>query len=368
MEALNSGKKFVIRLKATGDFEKKMKCSDMIRGEREFSENDIDTVLLKTDGMPTYHFAHVVDDYLMCTTDVLRADEWLASLTLHLELWEKLGWTAPRYGHFAPIQKIDEGSRRKLSKRKDPEANIVFFEEAGYPQVAVIEYLLNLANSSFEDWRKAHPTTDYKEFPFYIGRMNVSGALFDINKLNDISKNVIGRMNVQEVYEKALAWAEKNDKHLYDRLSKNPKYSLAVFGIERGGAESRKDISSWGALRGELGYFFDDIFSAEPLDEKLLAPLEVSHIKAAVSAFLGSYDEKDNKDIWFGKIKKIATELGFAESTKAYKIESTKYKGTVADVAKIFSVLLTGKTKTPDLYEIMQVMGKERVVARLNNF
>lgn len=368
LSALEKGKPFVVRLKSEGDFEKKIKCTDMIRGERELSENDIDSVILKADGMPTYHFAHVVDDYLMRTTDVLRADEWLASLTLHLELWKKLGWNAPRYGHFAPIQKMDDGSRRKLSKRKDPEANILFYEEAGYPSLAVVEYLLNLANSSFEDWRKANPNEDYKKFPFSVKKMNVSGALFDANKLGDISKNIIYKMSAKEVLEKSLEWTKKYDKELFDHLNYDHKFAEAIFAIERGGEQGRKDIVKWSDLREEVSYFFDEIFEKTPIDDKMFSPVSFEDVRLAVSGFISNYDEKDSKDVWFDKIKKLAVSLGFAESVKAFKLEPKKYKGNVGDIAKVFRVILTGKTKTPDLYQIMQVMGKERVIGRLKGF
>jgi len=366
-KALADKKPFVIRFKSSGDFEKKIKVNDLVRGERELSQNDLDIVIYKTDGLPTYHFAHVVDDHLARTTHVVRADEWFASFPLHLELWNALGWTALKYAHFSPIQKMDDGSRRKLSKRKDPEANILFYKEKGYPARAVIEYLLNLANSSFEDWRKANPTLNNTEFVLKLEKMSPSGALYDENKLIDISKNVVAQMTADEVYGRLLVWAREFDNPFADILSRDVAYTKKVLNIERGGPQGRKDISKWSSAKEEIGYFFDDIFAGIAIDQNLFSPVPLDIAKKCVEMFKENYSVTDDKDAWFGKIKNIAITLGYASSAKEYKLEPTKYKGNVADIAKVFRVLLTGKTNTPDLHQIMQVLGKDMVWKRLDN-
>ncbi|MFA5831038.1 MAG: glutamate--tRNA ligase family protein [Candidatus Paceibacterota bacterium] len=360
---------FVIRFRSTGNFKNKVKVRDLLKGDLELSENDQDRVILKSSsGLPTYHLAHAVDDHYMGTTDVLRGDEWISSLPLHLQLFESLGWKPPRYGHIAPIQKMEGTSKRKISKRKDPEANAMMYEEVGYPSEAVVEYLLNLANSTFENWRKANPGKDNREFELTLARLaNSNGPLFDFTKLNDVSKEIISRMTASEIYERGLAWAKKGDARLAEEMEKHPEYAKSVLNIEREGeARPRKDISKWADLAAEIGCFFDPIFDEKKEEtEEMLAFVSKEDREAAVNAFIETYDENDTKDEWFEKIKDIARKLGYAEGAKQYKLAPEKYKGQVGDIAKIFRVLLTGKTNTPDLYSIMQVMGKERVQKRL---
>ncbi len=370
-DMLERGVPFVIRFKSPGDFNRKITVTDVLRGVRELSENDQDIVLMKSDGLPTYHLAHVVDDHLMGTTHVIRGDEWFSSVPLHLQLFDMFGWVPPQYGHIAPIQKIDGGSRRKLSKRSDPEASVSFYDQQGYPPKAVVEYLLNLANSNFEDWRKAHPDTDNHEFVLTLEKLaNPSGALFDFVKLNDISKDIVARYSSDEVYAQGLEWARKYESELAVRMEQNTEYIKAIFGIERGGGSTgkiRKDIATWSDIGREVDYFFDETFSVTLQDIlTLLSPLTHKEIGIIVESFIKEYDEHESQDEWFGKIKTLAAQHGYAESTKAYKAQPDAYKGTVADVAKIFRVALTGKTQTPDLYSIMQVMGRERVLRRLS--
>jgi glutamyl-tRNA synthetase len=371
LQAMSEGRPYVIRFKSGGDFNNKIKVHDEILGDRELSENDQDIVIMKSDGLPTYHLAHVVDDHLMKTTDVLRGDEWLSSLPLHLQLFGALEWKPPRYGHIAPIQKMEGNSKRKLSKRKDPEANVNYYGEQGYPETAIVEYLLNLANSNFEDWRKASPNSDAKEFKLTIDKLKKSnGAIFDFNKLRDISREVIARYSAVEAYSNALAWAKNYDPEFGAVLETVPEYSVKVFSVERGGEKKvRKDITKWSEAKQEIGFFFDQFFSVskDAVREKLPG-FDDDSINKMVELFMGNYNSTDSRDAWFDKIKLLARENGYADNAKEYKANPGKYKGNVADVAKIFRVLLTGKEQSPDLFSIMQVMGKERVAKRLSLF
>ncbi len=369
LAALNAGTPFVLRFKSPGNFENRIKVNDLLKGMRELSENDQDIVLLKSDGLPTYHLAHVVDDHLMRTTHVIRGDEWLSSTPLHIQLFQTFGWQAPSYGHILPIQKMDGTSKRKLSKRKDPEASVFFYDEQGYPTDAVIEYLLNLANSNFEDWRKANPTANNREFKVTLEKLAKSnGALFDFRKLNDISKEVVARMTAEEVYAAGLAWAFQYDKPLAELMKTDTEYAKQILGIERGllAGKSRKDIAKWSDIRAEIGYFFDSEFTASGADKMAIAEAaKLSDAEAIVESFLAVYNPSDTKDQWLEKIRALSIAHGYAENTKVFKAEPAKYKGYIGDVTKIFRILLTGKAQTPDLYEIMRVMGKDRVPRRL---
>ena len=369
LQNLKAGKSFVVRFRSTGRYSKKMILEDTIRGKREFPENDLDVVIMKGDGLPTYHFAHAVDDHLMRTTLVVRGDEWLSTWPLHKQLFDALGWKFPKYLHTPTIQKIDEkGNRRKLSKRLDPEANAMSFEENGYPWTALIEYLLNLANSNFEDWRRQNPDKSYKEFPFSAKKIGASGALFDFVKLDSIAKETVGRMTAEEVFDNALAWCKKYDTEFADIMQNNVDYMKQILGIERANVKKvRKDIATWKDVRKETSYFFDTLFSPKK-DElvSLLKPLSVNEIDNILNSFIKEYKSSDTKEEWFDKVKKIATENGFCADMKLYKQDPSAYKGSIADVAKALRVFTTGKEQTPDLYSIMQVMGQDRVMKRLS--
>ena len=368
LEALEEKKPFVIRFKSNGDFENKIPVEDVLLGKKELSENDQDIVILKSDGLPTYHMAHVIDDHLMRTTHVIRGNEWLPSLPLHLQLFRAMGWKSPKYGHIFPIQKMEGSSKRKLSKRKDPEANVDYFEEQGYPENGIIEYLLNLANSNFEDWRKQNPDKDNREFVLTLKKLSSSnGPLFDFVKLNNISKEVVAKYSAEEVFEKVLNWAKKYDSEFALKIEKNSDYTKKILGIERtNDKNSRKDIAKWSDVKKEIEYFFDDTFSINKDGIKELVPeIDLNDIQNIVKSFIESYNENDSREEWFEKIKQIGKNNGFAEDMKKYKESPENYKGNIADVAKIFRVLLTGKTQTPDLYSIMQVMEKDRVFDRL---
>ncbi|MBP7133919.1 glutamate--tRNA ligase [Patescibacteria group bacterium] len=364
---LDANTPFVLRFKSPGVFEQKIAFEDVVRGKRELSENDQDVVLMKSDGLPTYHFAHIVDDHLMGTTLVTRSDEWLSSVPLHLQLFAAMGWQPPRYAHLSPIQKMEGTAKRKLSKRKDPEASVTYFEEQGYPSESVTEYLLNLANSNFEDWRKANPTLPHTEFVLSLDKVQAAGALFDFVKLDAISKEVVARFSAQEVFACACEWATIYDPELLALLQRDPAYVCQILGIERGiEGNTRKDIAKWSGIRSEISYFFDDQFSLTA-DEAftLLSDITQDDVRAIASAFLSAYDPTDSKERWLEKVRTLSIEHGFAENGKAFKLEPTRYKGSIAHVTKIFRVLLSGRSQTPDLHAIMQVMGKERVLHRL---
>ena len=363
---LEKARPFAIRFKSDGNFLRKITVQDLIKGKKVLPENDLDVVLLKSDGLPTYHFAHVVDDHLMRTTHILRGDEWFSSWPLHLQIFAALGWTPPLFGHIAPIQKTENNSRRKLSKRKDPESSVEYYEKDGYPQEAIIEYLLNLANSDFEDWRAKNPAADSRQFALRLAKINQSGALFDLVKLQDISKNLIAKMSAPHASQAALAWVKKYDQDLAKEMAKDSNYLEKVFNIERGGANQRKDIAKWSDSRNEIGYFYDAIFEKTALAwPKLLPQLGPAEVKIVLDKFLASFNIADNQADWFSKIKQIAVDLGYAPDLKTFKQSPDQYKGYVADVAKILRVFLTGKAATPNLYEIIQVMGEKTVVARL---
>jgi glutamyl-tRNA synthetase len=286
-----------------------------------------------------------------------------------VQLFAVLGYQPPLYGHIAPIQKLDGASKRKLSKRHDPEATVSYYDEQGYPATAVVEYLLNLANSNFEGWRKEHPENDYREFILTFERLaNPSGALFDFTKLNDVSKEVVAHFSAEEVYAYGLAWARRYDAALAICMEQDHAYTKAILAIERGGSgKMRKDIAKWADLKEEVEYFFDDVFKVPaPEVHDMLSDVSPADIAAIIRSFIALYDQGDSSEQWFEKIQDNAHEHGYARNTKEYKADPGAYKGNVSDVAKIFRVALTGKIQTPDLYSIMQVMGKERVFKRLS--
>lgn len=364
-EKIKNGEKYIIRFKSQGREDKKIKHKDVIKGNIDMPENDQDLVIIKADGLPTYHFAHVIDDHLMGTTHVTRGDEWLSSIPIHLQLFYELGFKAPKYAHTATILKNDNGNKRKISKRKDPEASASYYKEEGIPANALKEYLLNIANSTFENWRRANPDKSINEFDFQLNKMSVSGALFDMIKLLDVSKSVISKYSAERVYDEALAWAQKYDSELIDLLS-NKEYALKVLGIERGNSKPRKDISKWSDLKDNIIYMYDDKFGEIP--EYLFGTISnENEISKIVKLYVEKYyDETDDKQTWFNKIKDLAEELGYAREVKEYKQQPEKWPGHVGDISTVLRVSLTKRQNTPDLYEIMNVLGKDRVVERFN--
>ncbi|MBN2884673.1 glutamate--tRNA ligase [Patescibacteria group bacterium] len=370
LEALEKGLKPVIRLKSPGNFQNKIMVDDLLIGRREMPENDQDIVIMKTDGLPTYHFAHAVDDHLMRTTHVIRGNEWFPSLPLHLQLFSVLGWQAPAYAHLAPIQKMDNGNKRKLSKRKDQEADLSYYKKAGYPEEAVIEYLLNLANSNFEDWRRENPNANNEEFVLSLKKLAKSnGPLFDLIKLTDISKEVIAKMSAEEVFTHTLNWAKEFNQNLAKRLEADTTYAKQILNIERENAvKPRKDIAKWSDIEDEISYFYDDSLNVNSaLKKEILNEIGNNEVKLIISDFLAIYDIKDEQEEWFNKLKTVAEKHGYASNNKEYKASPDKYKGQVGAVAKLIRILLTGRTQTPNLCAIMQVMRQERIKKRLNN-
>ena len=366
IQKIKNGEKYIIRLKSPGNESRKIKHHDLIKGNVDFPENDQDIVIIKADGLPTYHFAHAVDDHLMRTTHVIRGDEWLSSIPLHLQLFQVLGFKPPKYAHIAPIMKEDNGGKRKLSKRKDKEAAVGYYTEIGVPKQAVVEYLLNIANSNFENWRKQNPDTDYKAFDLQLNKMSVSGALFDLVKILDISKTIISKYKAKQVYEESLEWAKRYDKELEEMLEKNKEYSIRVFNIERESNKPRKDISKWSDVKREIEYMYDDIFNKNNEEYIYQKINEKEEINKVLNEYISNYyNENDDKEIWFNKIKDLSEKLGYSREVKEYKQNPEKYKGHVGDVSMCLRVAITKRQNTPDLYEIMKILGSKRVAERI---
>ena len=367
-ERIKNGEKFVLRLKSTGDFNKKVVINDLVRGSIEYPENDIDHVLIKSDGVPVYHFAHVVDDHLMRTTHVTRGEEWLPSTPLHIELFKKFGFKVPKYCHLGLVMKVDEeGVRRKLSKRKDPEAAVSYYHEKGIPVEAVKLYLMTIANSNFEGWMDSNPGKSIDEFKFDFKKMSKSGSLFDLEKLLNISRNYISRLTAREVYDDTLKWASEFDKEFYEILTKYKDYSINIFNIEREQKKPRKDYESYSSIKSQVWYMYDELFN-DNLEYDFDKINNSEEIKNILNEYIKLYDEKDDKDTWFNKIKEVADTLGYASDMKAYKENPNNYKGNVADIATVIRVVLTTSRVTPDLYVIMKLLGKDRIINRFNKF
>ena len=365
IKRIENGEKYIIRFKSPGREDRKIKHHDVIKGNVDFPENDQDIVIIKADGLPTYHFAHAIDDHLMRTTHVIRGDEWLSSVPLHLQLFHELGFKAPKYAHIAPIMKNDNGNKRKLSKRKDSEAAVSYYDEEGIPEEAVKEYLLNIANSNFENWRRANKEKSIEEFELQLNKMSVSGALFDMVKLLDVGKTVISMFTAEEVYEKSLEWANKYDNELKEML-KDKEYALKIFSIERGNKKPRKDISKWSEVKENIEYMYDEKFLNKEQEYPYQVINEKEDINKILELYLDKYyNENDDKQEWFDKIKELSGELGYAKEVKEFKANPEAYKAHVGDVSTVIRVALTGRTNTPDMYEIMQVLGKESIEKRL---
>ena len=364
--ALAAGKSFVIRLRSTGGRDERVTLPDTIRGTIEFPANQTDVVLLKADGMPTYHLAHVVDDHFMRTTDVVRGNEWLASYPMHAEMFGLFGWTPPRFAHISPIEKQDGGSRRKLSKRSDPEASVGWYMEAGYPKQAVIEYLLNLIDGRFEDWRGANPGVSNEEFQIELERMNRAGALFDLAKLDSVSRDLVGTMRAEAIYDAALVWASDHAPDFAARFGADPAYAKAILDIERHGERPRKDIVKWSDLPADIGYFFDETYAAMLGEtQATLAAIQPGAPDGMLAQIASAYDPALDRDGWLEWLRALGLSFGYAANVKAFKVAPDAFRGHFGDLAGVLRVVLAGRRNTPDLFEVMQVLGKERVVARL---
>jgi len=364
---LDQKKPYVIRFKSQGKNSKTFIHKDLIKGEIELPENDVDIVILKSDKLPTYHFAHAIDDHLMGTTHVLRGDEWLSSVPLHYELFRSLGFKHPEYGHIAPINKIDNsGGKRKLSKRKDPEANVLFYEEIGYPETAVIEYLMNIANSDFEDWRKKYPNKSIDDFRLSFDKLpNTAGPIFDKNKLQSISKEIIAQINAIDLYDAILKWTTKFDSKFEEELKDNPDYWIKVFSIERGGNQPRKDISVWSEVKEVFSFFIKKEFK-KPDWSSFKSILNKNEVNSVLKKYMKIYDAADKSDEWLNKVRALSAEFGFAPNTKTYKENKNIYRGHIGEITQIIRYAITGRLQSPDLYQTMQSLGTDECKKRLN--
>lgn len=361
---IDAGEEYVVRLKSPGKPDGRIKFKDEVKGKIEIQENILDIVLLKKDGTPTYHFAHAIDDHLMRTTHVTRGDEWLSSVPIHLQLFYVLGFKAPKYAHISPIMKEDAEThgKRKLSKRKDPEAAVSFYAEAGYPAGAVNEYLMTIANSNYEDWKRANKTETIDKFPFALNKTSKAGALFDIVKLHDISKTYISTLDTDTVYKAVTKWANEYDDELYRLIAEDADYAHRIFSIERGSKKPRKDIGKWSEVKDYISYFYDDLFDGKREIAENIAAEDAIEILTRYSKL---YDPAGAPEDWFPQVQELAAELGFARSPKDYRNEPEKYKGHAGDVAGVIRAAVTGRLNTPDLFTIMQVLGAGKVQERI---
>lgn len=368
-EKIKNGVPYIIRLKSPGNFNKKIVLNDLVRGKIEFPENDMDIVLIKSDGLPLYHFAHVIDDHLMRTTHVLRGEEWISSTPVHLQLFQVLGFKTPKYAHLGVVMKIDEdGTRRKLSKRKDPEAAVSYYHQKGIPVEAVKLYLMTIANSNFEGWWDQNPTLGIDDFKFDFKKMSVSGSLFDLEKLLNISKSYISRLKASEVYEKALTWAKEFDTEFATILEKYKDYSISILNIEREQKKPRKDFESFSAIKSNIWYMYDEYFNND-VTYNFGKITDKEEVKTILKTYIEKYyDAADDKDTWFHKIKDLTEELGYCADMKAYRENPDMYKGSVADVSTVIRVAATTSSMTPDLYEILKLLGKDRIISRFYRF
>ena len=367
IEKIKNGENYVVRLKSPGNFNNRVVLEDRMRGRIEFPENDMDIVIIKSsDGLPTYHFAHAIDDHLMQTTTVMRGEEWIPSYPIHHQLFDVLGFTEPRYAHLGLVMKIDEnGTRRKLSKRKDPEASVGFYHEKGIPTEATKLYLMTIANSNFEEWLINNPKGKLDDFKMEFSKMSESGTLFDVEKLFNITKNYISQMTSEDLYDEALSWAKEYDGELYELMTKYKEYTIRIFNIERYQEKPRKDFSSFSDIRNNIWYMYDELFTNTNYEYQKIT--DKSEIRAILKLYFDKYfDINDDKETWFNKIKLMCDELGYASNMKDYKNNPQKYKGNVADISTIIRVSITTKSTTPDLYEILKLLGPERIKKRIN--
>lgn len=360
---IDAGKPYVLRFRSNGNPDNKIKFTDLVKGNIEITENYIDHVLLKSDGMPTYHLAHAVDDHLMRTTHVVRGEEWLSSLPYHIQLFSAFGFKLPKYLHISQLMRKEGDAKKKLSKR-DKGAGMSYYISEGYPAESVIEYVLTLLNSNFEEWRRANPTANINDFPFSVKKMSPSGSLFDLVKLGDVSKNTVSRMTADTVYERLTNWAKEFDVDFYNVISRNPDYTKSILQIGRGGNKPRKDLETWKDAKGYMGFFFPEYF--EYTDK--IEGFDKEDIIACLDDFANSYDINDEQDVWFSKVKEIGEKHGFCPNIKEYKANPENWKGNVGDVSSFIRIAITGKTNSPDLCAVMKILGKEESINRINKY
>ena len=363
---IKNGEKFIIRLKSPGDFEKKVTVKDLVRGSITFPENDMDIVIMKADGLPTYHFAHLVDDYLMKTTHIIRSDEWVSSLPVHVQLFSMLGANAPKYAHLSPIMKEENGVKRKLSKRKDPECAMKFYHEEGFPTEAVKLYLMTLANTNFEQWMDANKDKTIDDFEFSFNKISKSGGLFDMEKLKNISKNYLSRIKATEFYDMLLEHAKVYDEEFYNLITKYKDFTIGLLNIEREQKKPRKDYASFSEVKSLVWYMYDELYEKAEKNYEWQSINNKDDILNIMKTYIEKYyDENDEQQVWFDKIKDLSGELGYAREVKEYKENPDNYKGHVGDVSSVIRIALTTKSMTPNLYDIMKLFGKERIIKRI---
>ena len=367
VERINNGEEYIIRFKSMGDSNDRFKFNDLVKGEVEFPVNDLDIVIMKKDGLPTYHFAHLVDDYLMGTTHVVRGEEWLSSVPVHIDLFRTLGIKPPKYIHTPLIMKKDGDNVRKISKRKDPEASMSYYREHGYPVEAVIESLMTIINSNYEEWHTVNPEKSYLDFEYSPKKMSSSGALYDLDKLSNISKNIISKMTKEELCSKAYNWSLSNSKELKELIDKDKEYFMEVINIERVQKKPRKDISKYDEIIDNIWYMYDDLYDEKAKSYEYGTINDIEEIRKITSLYINKYFDITDKEAWFNNIKEMCDELGYASNMKEYKEDPSKFKGNIADVSTVLRVALTSKCMTPDLYEIMRIIGKTRIENRYNN-
>lgn len=366
IEKIKANTPYVIRFRSNGDFDNKIVFEDLVKGRLSLSENDIDDVIMKSDNMlPTYHFAHVVDDHLMHTTHVVRGEEWLPSVTKHIEMFKAFGFKPPKYIHTPLIIKRDGDSVRKISKRKDPEASMSYYTEKGYPEEAVIEALMTIINSNYEEWHTNNPDKTFRDFTFSPKKMSSSGALFDLEKLNNISRDVISKMTKEELLERSLNWANKFDEELKELIEKDKEYYMNIINIERCQKKPRKDYETYSDIKNYIWYMYDELFIKEDKTYEFNG-IDIEEVRNVLKTYFDKYyDASFDKDTWFNKMKEAAEEMGYCDNMKEYKLNPDNYKGSIADFSMIIRVALTTKTTTPDLYEIMKLLGTDRIKERI---
>lgn len=367
IKRIKNGEEYIIRFRSAGSNDKRFKFHDLVKGEVEFPENDLDIVIMKKDGLPTYHFAHLVDDYLMGTTHVIRGEEWLSSVPVHVELFKTLGAKPPKYIHSPLIMKKDGNIVRKISKRKDPEASMSYYREHGYPTEAVIESLMTIINSNYEEWHTANPEKSYLDFQYSPKKMSSSGALYDLDKLTNISKNIISKMTKEELCEKAYEWANNYSKELKDIIDQDKNYFMNILNIEREQKKPRKDIAKYDEILDNIWYMYDDLFLEKDKVYEYQSITDKEEIRKILDTYMNKYYDVSDKELWFNNIKLLCDELGYASNMKDYKQNPENYKGNVADVSTVLRVALTTKSMTPDLYEIMRLIGRQRIEKRYQN-
>lgn len=361
---IKNGESYVIRFKSMGNYDKKFVFDDLVKGRIEFPENDQDTVIMKSDNfLPTYHFAHLVDDHLMHTTHVVRGEEWLSSVPLHIELFKTFGYKVPKYIHIPLIMKQDGDIKRKISKRKDPEASMSFYREKGYPSLAVIESIMTIINSNYEEWHNANPDKTFIDFKFSPKKMSPSGALYDLEKLNNISRNYISKLTKDEVYNGLLKWTKEYDKEFYELITKYEDYTKNILNIEREQKKPRKDYACYSEIKKQIFYMYDELYSPSNYEWGTVTNKE--EINKILNTYINKYYDITDKEVWFNNIKLLTDELGYCSNMKEYKENPNNYKGSVADISTVLRVALTSKSMTPDLYEIMRLLGKDRIIERI---